>query len=81
MRASGLISITFAAMLMTTPDVRAANNQWCATYTKPSSENCTFATFEQCWATVSGIGGWCRPNPFPGTAFGTARTWGSNPPR
>jgi hypothetical protein len=73
-------SISFTALVLIAPDVSAANNRWCATYTKPASENCTFATFEQCRAQVSGIGGWCRPNPFPETAFGTARTW-SNPPR
>jgi hypothetical protein len=80
MRAIGFTSITLAAMLLTATDVRAASNRWCATYTKPSNENCTFATFEQCRAQVSGIGGWCRPNPFPETAFGTAGTW-SNPQR
>src|SRR6266508_1156979 len=52
-------------------------NRWCATYTQ---RNCTFATFEQCRAQVLGLGGWCRPNPFPDTAFGTGGTW-SNPPR
>jgi len=27
---------------------RGASNRWCATYTRPANENCTFATFEQC---------------------------------
>ena len=80
MRAIGLISITVAAMALTATDVRAGGNRWCASYTRPANENCTFATFEQCQAQVWGLGGWCRPNPFPGTAFGTGRTW-SNPPR
>jgi hypothetical protein len=80
MRSIGLISIGLATMALTATEVGAASNRWCATYTKPSSENCTFATFEQCRAQVSGIGGWCRPNPFPETAFGTAGTW-SNPSR
>ena len=65
MRAIRLISITLATMALTATDVRSANNNWCATYTKPENENCTFATFEQCQATVWGVGGWCRPNPFP----------------
>jgi hypothetical protein len=43
-------------------DVRGAGNRWCATYTRPANENCTFATFEQCQAQVLGLGGWCRPN-------------------
>ena len=79
MRAIGLGSITLATMALTATDVRGANNNWCATYTKPENENCTFATFEQCRATVWGIGGWCRPNPFPNTAFGTGWTWSSRP--
>jgi hypothetical protein len=45
MRAIGLGSLTAT-------DVRGANNNWCATYTKPENENCTFATFEQWRATV-----------------------------
>jgi Protein of unknown function (DUF3551) len=77
MRAVGLISITVAAIALTATDVRAAGNRWCAIYTQ---RNCTFATFEQCRAQVLGFGGWCQPNPFPDTAFGTGRTW-SKPPR
>jgi Protein of unknown function (DUF3551) len=34
-----------------------------------SGENCGFSTFEQCQATVSGIGGFCRPSQYnPGYA-------------
>jgi hypothetical protein len=73
-------SIVLAVTLLTVAGADAADNRWCATYTKPSAENCTFSTFAQCQAQVSGIGGWCRPNPFPDTAFGTSRNW-SNPPR
>ena len=80
MRAIGVSSIALATMVLTATDVHSANNNWCAIYTKPENENCTFATFEQCQATVWGVGGWCRPNPFPNTAFGTGWTW-SNPPR
>jgi hypothetical protein len=77
MRAIGLISITLATIVLTTTDVRGAGNRWCAIYTQ---RNCTFATFEQCRVQVLGLGGWCQPNPFPDTAFGTGATW-SNPPR
>jgi hypothetical protein len=77
MRAIGLISMTLATMVLTTTDVRGAGNRWCAIYTQ---RNCTFATFEQCRAQMLGLGGWCQPNPFPDTAFGTGGTW-SNPPR
>jgi hypothetical protein len=80
MRAIGVSSIALATMVLTATDVRSANNNWCATYTKPENENCTFATFEQRQAQVWGLGGWCRPNPFPNTAFGTGWTW-CKPPR
>src|SRR5215467_10204872 len=79
MRAIGLSSITLATVALTATDVRSANNNWCATYTRPANENCTFATFEQCQAQVWGLGGWCRPNPFPNTAFGTGGTWSNRP--
>jgi hypothetical protein len=82
MRATGLVSITLAIMVLAATDAGAAS--WCAFYTGKAlggSENCGFATIEQCLAQVRGLGGWCRPNPFPGTAFGTAGTWGSGPPR
>ena len=78
-RAIGLSSLTLATMALTATDVRSANNNWCATYTRPANENCTFATFEQCHAQVWGLGGWCRPNPFPNTAFGTGGTWSNRP--
>ena len=40
---------------------------WCAEYTGGAlggSSNCYFMTIEQCRATVSGVGGYCTPNPF-----------------
>lgn len=41
--------------------------QWCAVYSGGmggGGTNCGFVTIEQCRATVSGIGGFCDPNPF-----------------
>jgi hypothetical protein len=44
-------------------DTRAARAQpWCAYY-DAYTYNCGFYTFEQCLATVSGVGGVCRRNP------------------
>jgi hypothetical protein len=80
MSATRLVSITLATMVLATTDADAS--QWCAFYTGKAmggSENCGFATIEQCQAQVRGLGGWCRPNPFPGTAFGTAGNWGAGP--
>jgi len=78
MRAVGLISVAAASMLLAA-DAHAASNRWCATYSRRGIENCTYATLDQCRAQVLGLGGWCRPNPFPGTAFGTAGTWSRSP--
>jgi Protein of unknown function (DUF3551) len=39
---------------------------WCAAYGDDMSgvSNCGFLTWEQCMATVSGVGGFCEPNQF-----------------
>jgi hypothetical protein len=39
---------------------------WCAQYAdRRAATECAFATFEQCLATVSGIGGSCIQNWYP----------------
>jgi Protein of unknown function (DUF3551) len=44
--------------------VRAQNYPWCAYYDVwQGATNCGFSTFQQCMATVSGVGGSCGPNP------------------
>jgi Protein of unknown function (DUF3551) len=80
MHAIGPVSISIVMMTLLVTDADAASNRWCATSPK-RSENCGYATLDQCRAQVLGLGGWCRPNPFPGTAFGTSGTWSSGPPR
>jgi Protein of unknown function (DUF3551) len=38
---------------------------WCAIYTKTSgATSCYFASFQQCLATMRGIGGTCIRNPY-----------------
>jgi hypothetical protein len=39
---------------------------WCAQYGRMGGggRNCGFSTYEQCLATVSGIGGFCERNTF-----------------
>ena len=71
MRATGLVllSIAMMALLLTTYSWKGIN------------DNCSFATQQQCLAQVWGLGGFCRPNPFPGSAYGTGYTWSSAPPR
>ena len=54
-----------AAMALCTP-AEAQNYPWCAYYSGGEGggggTNCGFTTFEQCLATVSGIGGFCDRN-------------------
>lgn len=52
---------TTAAFLA--PQVAQAREYpWCARYDW-STYNCGFVSFQQCLATISGIGGRCEPNP------------------
>jgi hypothetical protein len=80
MRTIALVSASLVMITLPVTDADAASNRWCAT-TPKRSEICGYATLDQCRAYVLGLGGWCRPNPFPGTAFGTSGTWSSGPPR
>ena len=45
------------------PAAQAQEYPWCARYDW-TTENCGFVNFQQCLATISGIGGRCEPNPF-----------------
>lgn len=41
----------------------AQNYPWCAQYSgQMGGRNCGFVSFDQCMATVSGIGGFCEKN-------------------
>jgi pyruvate/2-oxoglutarate dehydrogenase complex dihydrolipoamide acyltransferase (E2) component len=46
--------------------VQAQNYAWCAVYKGGSGSSCGFRTFEQCLASVSGVGGTCNANPAAG---------------
>jgi hypothetical protein len=89
-----LLSIAIMALLLTDADAKRrrssaqgsqaaeASRSWCSTRSsKGISDNCTYATQQQCLAYVWGLGGFCRPNPFPGTAYGTGYSWSSGPAR
>jgi hypothetical protein len=54
---------------------------WCANYGTglDGAINCSYTLFEQCRATVSGIYGFCTPNPYPGTSYGRGGTWNLTP--
>ena len=93
MRAIGLVSLIIAmmALLLTDADAKrrssaqgsqatGASRSWCATYPGQGiNDNCSYSSFNECWQTVLGRGGFCKPNPFPGTPYGTGYT--SDPKR
>jgi hypothetical protein len=54
------LAIAFAALSLSTSGVRA-DGTWRAHYgTGFGGMNCGFYSFEQCRATVSGVGGFCQ---------------------
>jgi hypothetical protein len=88
MRAIGLVllSIAIMALLLTDADAKrrwsaqgsqaaGVSRSWCAVHPRHGGENCGYTSFDQCWATIGAEGGWCRPNPFSGTPYGTGYTW------
>ncbi len=66
MRVRSVLLFTFilgAAASSGVSPAAAQNYPWCAVYSmRGGGTNCGFETFEQCMATVSGIGGFCTRN-------------------
>src|SRR5262249_502933 len=84
MRTIPLVLITFFALSLSPTAARAgANGSWCANYGTglDGAINCSYTSFEQCRATVSGIYGFCTPNPYPGTGYGRGGGWDVTPAR
>jgi hypothetical protein len=82
MRTIPLVFITFVALSLPTTSARAGpNGSWCANYGTglDGAINCSYTSFEQCRATVSGIYGFCTPNPYRGTGYGSGGTWNLTP--
>jgi Protein of unknown function (DUF3551) len=68
MRLLLIIVGAFASIVCVAKPAEAQTYPWCAYYNfggggGGGAENCGWATFEQCLATVRGIGGSCGPNP------------------
>jgi hypothetical protein len=80
MRIISLVLLALVGMSLTSTYADAG--AWCANYLRGVS-NCGYSSYAQCWATVNGLAGYCSPNPFPGTAYGTsAGSWNvPNSPR
>jgi hypothetical protein len=58
----GVLVVTAAISTISTP--AHADGPWCAFYNGRfgGATNCGFYTYEQCLATISGVGGSCEPN-------------------
>jgi Protein of unknown function (DUF3551) len=63
------VLVMIPAVLTQTP----ASASWCAEYSGlGGTESCGFSTFEQCQATVSGNGGFCRPSQYSNPGYASA---------
>ena len=60
-----ICSIAMYVLLGALGSSARADGPWCAFYDL-STYNCGFYSYEQCYATVFGNGGSCRPNFFQG---------------
>jgi hypothetical protein len=56
------VAIVLACAGMTTP-LHAQQAPYCAQFSDGTSPSCTFATLQQCDASISGVGGVCNLNP------------------
>ena len=56
-----MITVVTTATVLNTP-TKAQNYPWCAQYSDGQGQSCGFATFQECLADVSGIGGFCTQN-------------------
>jgi len=59
--------VMIPAVLTQTP----ARADWCAQYAE-GRESCVFSTFEQCQASVSGKGVFCRPSQYDNPGYASA---------
>jgi hypothetical protein len=65
MRMIFLLAAILGAAVVSTTEAKAQYFPWCATYSvKGGGESCSFVSFAQCRANVSGIGGFCYQNPW-----------------
>jgi hypothetical protein len=63
MRISTFVALTLVtAAAFAQPAAAAYNLPWCARYYGIDVWSCAFTSFEQCMASVSGIGGHCTRN-------------------
>jgi hypothetical protein len=58
-----LVAIVLAYAGMSTPLHAQSPAPYCAQFSDGTSPSCTFATLQQCNASISGVGGVCNLNP------------------
>lgn len=70
MAAVRTLALTVALLLIAALDLRPAQalwgwpqGPWCAYMAEGGGTDCGFYTYQQCRATIFGIGGYCGPNP------------------
>ncbi len=68
-----LLAITTICALNTVP-AAAQNGAFCLRGCDFGYSNCTFASYQQCQATASGLTAWCEANPFFHQASDVQRT-------
>jgi hypothetical protein len=63
-----LVILTALIAVFFSDSAHADPYKWCAVYGGGGEDgggtNCYFLTLEQCRAAISGMGGFCTPNPF-----------------
>lgn len=79
MRIVAAAVLAIAAVASTGGGAKAQDLPWCAIFSGDLGgvRSCAYHTQEQCRATVSGVGGFCQPNPWhtgPSTPSATRRT-------
>jgi hypothetical protein len=62
MRTLLVLLATFAVTAGIGTPAQAQNYPWCAQYSGLGGTNCGFTTFQQCMATLAGMGGFCNAN-------------------
>jgi hypothetical protein len=57
------LRILMAPIVLIAGPACAQNLPWCAVPSDGGSIDCSYYTQQECFATTSGVGGYCNPNP------------------
>ena len=73
MRLRAKVMVAALVMMPAVLTQSPASAEWCAEYSGlGGTESCGFTSFEQCQASVSGIGGFCRPSQYNNPSYAYA---------